>query len=538
MRLGDRGVSEGVALDAPNEILVKFGGPTMKSVRIPRALLVAEGKRMTPLRKWENWTQDMKKGVLESLGVSDPRLEVLPNTTSLKLSMWGQYLRHGLQFQSENKVQFVPPCFVRAFHEVHTRLEKAAGGEQEIGEEEVDEMAKRQVMRTRLLQHWRSHNELLVIGIVDEVSGRCALWCKRRDSREERFYEGGAHLNEAIQRRVHLLRQAFDDEGFDAFKDEGLEQMRKTNACIRGDPLELAAHWLEGEMREAKGESRGIVGWPDAKRLKAVRGWLTGLHTVLENYRKRWCKDEDQAEAKRVQASEQVVLRTLQNDERRKAFEEKMKARRARLDEGAFEGPIVPIGLKAGLAQKVVRPKKKNDEGKTKAFFNLDEAAFDAALEAALEAAPEAALAAAPEPALEAAPEAALEAAPEAALDAVLEAAPEPRLEAALESDGAAVMRQIAASDHRLSPQEYEGLEDAFTAVARLEDLRAEDRAAYEKVKATGAGICARCRWSEGCDRCDEYKAWNFACRRTLWENSAEDVRLARKPRGRPKAKP
>ena len=78
-------------------------------------------------------------------------------------------------------------------------------------------------------------------------------------------------------------------------------------------------------MREAIGESRGTLGWPDAKRLRQVKGWLNGLRLSLEHYRQKWCKDEDAAEAKRVQASEELILRTLQGADRRKLFEERIK---------------------------------------------------------------------------------------------------------------------------------------------------------------------------------------------------------------------
>ena len=48
---------------------------------------------------------------------------------------------------------------------------------------------------------------------------------------------------------------------------------------------EVIAHYLEQEMREALGETRGCLGWPN-HRMKKVRGHLKGLHTSLEAARK------------------------------------------------------------------------------------------------------------------------------------------------------------------------------------------------------------------------------------------------------------
>ena len=37
------------------------------------------------------------------------------------------------------------------------------------------------------------------------------------------------------------------------------------------------------------------------------------------------------------------------------------------------------------------------------------------------------------------------------------------------------------------------------------------------------------------CEACDEEKAWDFACRSTLWHTADEALRPKTKPRGRPK---
>ena len=96
-------------------------------------------------------------------------------------------------------------------------------------------------------------------------------------------------------------------------------------------------------------------------------------------------------------------------------------------------------------------------------------------------------------------------------------------------------MQRIAEAPVRLEKEAYQALEDEFTAVAKPEDLRPEDRHIYELVRGTGVGVCSRCNFVTGCQSCDEGKAWDFACRSTLWHTAHEAVRPKAKPKGRPK---
>ena len=99
-------------------------------------------------------------------------------------------------------------------------------------------------------------------------------------------------------------------------------------------------------------------------------------------------------------------------------------------------------------------------------------------------------------------------------------------------------MKAIAEAPARLEVETYRRLEQEFVAVAKPEDLRDEDRAVYDQVRAKPYGVCGRCRYGGGCQSCDEDKAWDFACRMTLWHTASEVLRPKAKPRGRPKAKP
>ena len=69
--------------------------------------------------------------------------------------------------------------------------------------------------------------------------------------------------------------------------------------------------------------------------------------------------------------------------------------------------------------------------------------------------------------------------------------------------------------------------------LAKPEELRSEDREIWEAVKGKGFGLCGRCSWTTGCEKCDEVKAWGYACRSTLWHTADEALRPRAKPRGR-----
>ena len=94
--------------------------------------------------------------------------------------------------------------------------------------------------------------------------------------------------------------------------------------CISGDKTELAAHYIEAEMLEVRGASRGCRGWPYSGRLRKVRGRLKGLHHRLELTHKKWSTAEKQVEAKRAQLTEAMFLRALKCEERRKSFESRV----------------------------------------------------------------------------------------------------------------------------------------------------------------------------------------------------------------------
>ena len=145
-----------------------------------------------------------------------------------------------------------------------------------------------------------------------------------------------------------------------------------TNCCIMSNQ-NLVAHYIEAEVREAQGQTRGCLGWPP-QRMRKLSGHLKGLRNTLEGSRKKWCDEENAIEVKRRQVNQDIVARVLKSEERRKAFEARwneVKARNIRaLDEGTFEGPIVPIGFKPPEA-KAGKTSKNEAEGEKRSFFQL-----------------------------------------------------------------------------------------------------------------------------------------------------------------------
>ena len=289
-----------------------------------------------------------------------------------------------------------------------------------------------------------------------------------------------------------------------------------------------------------------------------MKGHLKGLYNSLETFRKKLCIEENQIEAKRKQVTEEIVTNALKNEARRKDFEARwaeVKTRNLKaLDEGTWIGPIVPIGLMPPEAPKEKKENENNeDEAEMVSFFRFlaEEpegppkgvgGASSGSCAAQVEAPPPEA------PVEEVPPEAPVEDPVEAAPVEPLFAAPPPEAPVEGGSSGSGdahgqaeasaadeVKKKVVEAPERLESKAYVALEEQFIAVAQLEDLREEDRKAFEAVRDFGVGVCSRCRWSSGCHSCDEDKAWGFYCRSTLWNLADEAVRPKAKPRGRPK---
>ena len=194
LRHGDTGVAEGTAHDDPSQVIVRFdSSAVLAEMRIPRSILVPEKGKMSIMKMWGKMSEASKRDLLRSIGVRDPRDEVLPDTATWKLTMWGEYVPMGLRLSHEAKLRFVHPGFVKAFHDgaevLENLLETAEGDEEPDNFLELEDLAHRQDVRHRLLQGWWAQSEVLLVCICDEASSSAALLAVRKAPISVRLYE-------------------------------------------------------------------------------------------------------------------------------------------------------------------------------------------------------------------------------------------------------------------------------------------------------------------------------------------------------------
>ena len=263
--------------------------------------------------------------------------------------------------------------------------------------------------------------------------------------------------------------------------------------------------------------------------MKKAKGHLSGLRQSLETSRKKWCAEKNASEAKRKQATEATVARLLCNEERRKAFEARLNEMKAlnimKLDEGTFEGPIVPIGLGT------LEPLEKNMRRRL-SYCPAGICWLSRRLSVhrkQVRAAPVAVvlMLSVSRPCRRLRP-------PLARVTRLRRGLQQVRKSVRRLSQAEVVKQTIAEAHVRLQKERYVALEEEFINVAKPQDLRLQDRALFEAVRGFNIGVCARCRYKSGCPSCDEKKAWSYACRSTLWHTANEDLRPKAKPKGRP----
>jgi hypothetical protein len=223
---------------------------------------------MRVLKFWDKMSEVVKRDLLKKVGVRDPREEVLPTTPSVSLTAWGEYLPLGLRYSAECQCKFVPPAFVQAFEAGQATILRAAAGEFSMSFAELEDQAQRQEYRQKLLKNWWGQNEVLLVCMCDEASGAAGLLALRTTPMSVRYYLAGAEVSEAISRQASLILGQLDGVA---------HEVPPRSNCCRDEVEPVMAHYIEGEMREAHGETRGCLGWAKY-RLKRVRGHLKGLH--------------------------------------------------------------------------------------------------------------------------------------------------------------------------------------------------------------------------------------------------------------------
>ena len=220
---------------------------------------------------------------------------------------------------------------------------------------------------------------------------------------------------------------------------------------------------------------------------------LNGWTKVLEQEWKRWCK-EKVAAAEKEAAFEKAVAEAARKLLEVKGLSYKLiEALKAHaegmLDEGAAgEDPPLPKGfgekpkpkLEAKAEEKKAEAEDKKGEEEAEAEDKNEE---DAAVE---------------EKKAEA----------EGKKD-------EEEAEAEDKNEKNAAVKEKKALSYYLSLEESLAVEIAKTEFT-VEDLLAEDRQKYLRVRDFGQGVCSKCKWTSGCLRCFEPKAWDYYVRQAL----------------------
>ena len=125
LRLGETAVSDGPSPEHASEVVLRFDSVAiLHPLRLPRLTLLPIGVPMRPLKLWDKITDKVKRDMLFQLGVRDPRDEVLPESPSFILTMWGEYMRIGFVLGEKTPYKFVSSFFVRALVEGSQMLEQ------------------------------------------------------------------------------------------------------------------------------------------------------------------------------------------------------------------------------------------------------------------------------------------------------------------------------------------------------------------------------------------------------------------------------
>ena len=189
---------------------------------------------------------------------------MLPSSASVSLTIWGEYVGIGLKAGEDRPYKFVSPFFVEALEFGSGLVEAVAAGEDDsvkalLSFAEIEDQSRKQAVRVRLLKEWLANHEVLVVCFVDEATQSSALLAVRKEPLSVRLYEAGVIQCEAIKKQASLVLRIL----------EGVadEVPGRCNCAVNGAE-DLIAHYIEAEIREALGETRGCLGWPSLRLMK------------------------------------------------------------------------------------------------------------------------------------------------------------------------------------------------------------------------------------------------------------------------------
>ena len=159
---------------------------------------------------WGKAPDEVLRGLLWCSGMQDPRLEALKSEPSVRLTVWAEWLRHGLTTAEDRlgNLTFITPTLARAVHEGHELILKAEANTLDVPFHVLDLCLSRQEKREQFLKACWEKSEVILTVLCDEESGSSALWCVRKNPLPVRYYEGGTERRERIQKQLASLIKA------------------------------------------------------------------------------------------------------------------------------------------------------------------------------------------------------------------------------------------------------------------------------------------------------------------------------------------
>ena len=472
LRYGQHCVVKSLQEDTCNALFDKMFPEVEAPIKLLVRLPEAGSKEAKPLSGLVRLSFTVKQAILLDIGVEDPlTTEVTVHKAMGELAadqyidVFAAVLRQNLGVLEDLKIAYVQPSLTRLL--IEDKTGKALGADYEPASLAV------QSKRARWFQSAHKRAHLLLIPVFsNEAPPHWTLLVVLKGS-EVRYYDSLNVIHEGCSRNAKVLVELLGLEGNDG--------LRRCNVSRQAgvDCGWFVMHWIEDHVRAYVGQGPATQQWPD-QRMKELKTYTKSWTAALEVARDRWAtlklkaKDQEDARQKAMVKEARALIEALGLLE---ALQEAQKLQAAMMLEfgQAEEPPPLPLGF--GEKPKDVAPKVVLEaEAKAK----VEETKSEAKAEEKAEAKPDES---------KAKDEAKGKAKPEEG---------KKKAEALKLSAEEELMVQMAVDNWK------------------SEDLRPEFREKFERVRTHGVGICSSCRYTYGCLRCDEGKAWNYYVRQEL----------------------
>ena len=450
--------------------------------------------------------------------------------TDQAINVFCAVLRHNLGLLADTKCAYVMPLLSRFIIEGMTGKPLAS-----VYSEASAELKAKRLRCFRNL--WAEANTVLIPVFSCEAPPHWTLLALKKQSSTKTelwYYDTLPSGHGGCKRNAALLLKALEVK-------ESLPV--RCNVCKQLD-VEcgyFVCHYMEEHLRHHRGEGWATNGWPN-NRVKDLRQHVKSWMTTLEACRSKWAEDklkEQDQDEEIAKAAVKAAMVALEKAGKLEALAEAHhKLALKLLEEGAGKEtvplpdgfgvkppPTVKVATVEDLAAKHLvaeearlevklavegagaEPKAAAEEHPAAEEASTENAGAEAVTEAGavMEAVSEMKVAA-EEAATEEKPDA-----PEAAAE--IKAADEavPLVAVAPKAKGKAKAR---AATLKLSAEDEVAVEMATESWTE-DNLRPEFRSEFAKAKG-GVRVCSKCRWSYGCMRCSEDKAWAYWVRREL----------------------